>query len=370
MFPPSPLIKRSLVAFAVAVASLAPLPARAAGEAAALERTRQQIAEIKKRLAAAKGQAAAIQAEVSALDRQIGSLNKQIRDGEHDISELESDIRSAQAQIAEMEAKYLRASQASNERARQLYKTGPAETLSQLLSAKSMLEFVRLQFWWEISSELDGKTMLNAARLKADLAERKEGLMAIKADLAAQKQWLQSRKGLIADARGQKNSALQGVQADIASQESHIRTLEAQSKALTASLKTSLSRSSGGAVSRSGFAWPLNGRVTSRYGYRSGGFHSGIDIDGNTGDPIRASKAGTIAGVNCGSGYGICTIIDHGEGVATLYAHMTRKAVSGGSVSQGQVIGYVGCTGSCTGSHLHFEVRVNGSPRDPMGFLP
>src|SRR5687767_8810493 len=166
MFSPSPLIRRSLVAFAVALASLAPVPSHAAGEAAALERTRQQIAEIKKRLAAAKGQAAAIQAEVNALDRQIASLNKQIRAGEHDISELESDIRSAEAQIAEMEAKYLRASQASNERARQLYKTGPAETLSQLLSAKSMLEFVRLQFWWEISSELDGKTMLNASRLR------------------------------------------------------------------------------------------------------------------------------------------------------------------------------------------------------------
>jgi murein DD-endopeptidase MepM/ murein hydrolase activator NlpD len=97
--------------------------------------------------------------------------------------------------------------------------------------------------------------------------------------------------------------------------------------------------------------------------------HTGVDMDGNTGQPIRAAKSGRILGVACGGGYGNCTVIDHGGGVSTLYAHMSRKAVSGGSVERGQVIGYVGCTGSCTGSHLHFEVRVNGNPRNPMGYL-
>ncbi len=88
-------------------------------------------------------------------------------------------------------------------------------------------------------------------------------------------------------------------------------------------------------------------------------------MDGNTGDPIRAAKEGTVLGVGCGGGYGLCTLIDHGGGVVTLYAHMSRKVVSGGRVSRGQLIGYVGCSGSCTGSHLHFEVRVNGPPAEP-----
>ncbi|MGH9199255.1 MAG: M23 family metallopeptidase, partial [Acidimicrobiia bacterium] len=205
--------------------------------------------------------------------------------------------------------------------------------------------------------------------LKADLDEEKAELLLIRSDLTAQRNWLGERKALIESARAEKDAALKSVEQRIASEEAHVRSLEKESKALTAALQSSGSRSSG-AVSSSGFIWPLRGRVTSEYGYRSGGFHPGIDIDGNTGDPIVASKAGTILGINCGSGYGTCTIIDHGGGVATLYAHMSRKAVSGGSVKQGQVIGYVGCTGSCSGDHLHFEVRVNGEPQNPRKFLP
>lgn len=345
-------------------------PAQGASESAALERTKQELSEIRKRIAAAKGRANSIEKEVGALDAQISSLTRQIRKGEHDISSLESEIRTAQVKIGEMEAAYERASKASNDRARRLYKTGPTQALDRFLSSKSLLEFIRLQVFWEISSELDGKTMLDSARLKADLSEQRSDLEAIKGSLSAQKRWLQERQALIASARKEKATALASVQAEIAAHEKHARELEAESRRLTAALKSSnLSRSSG-AVSRSGFIWPLNGRVTSEYGRRGGGFHVGMDIDGNTGDAIKASKAGNVASISCGSGYGICTIIDHGNGVTTLYAHMSRKAISGGRVETGQVIGYVGCTGSCTGSHLHFETRVNGDPQNPRNFLP
>lgn len=368
--PSFEMFSRILCAAALVAALIAPAAlVEAAGEQAALERTRAQLAEIRIRLAAAKGEAAVIRKEVRALEAQIAALNRQIRTGEQDVSTLESEIRSAEAQIAELEQQYVTSQQASNERARRLYKTGPAEALSQLLDASSVGEFVRMTLWWSIAAELDGKVMLDAARIKTTLVERKADLEATKTDLQLHKQWLEERRALIADAKADKDRALAGVQHIINQEEKHIRDLEAQSRALTAVLRSRVSQSSG-AVSRQGFIWPLNGRVTSEYGRRGGGFHSGIDIDGNTGDPIKASKAGDVVTVSCGSGYGICTIIDHGGGVATLYAHMSRKAISSGRVSQGQVIGYVGCTGSCSGSHLHFEVRVNGEPRNPREFLP
>jgi murein DD-endopeptidase MepM/ murein hydrolase activator NlpD len=97
--------------------------------------------------------------------------------------------------------------------------------------------------------------------------------------------------------------------------------------------------------------------------------HTGIDIAAPTGTPIKAAKSGTVISAGDAGGYGLATIIDHGGGFSTLYGHQSRIAVSGGSVSQGQVIGYVGCTGHCTGSHLHFETRVNGSPQNPMNYL-
>ena len=123
--------------------------------------------------------------------------------------------------------------------------------------------------------------------------------------------------------------------------------------------------------SAAGLIWPVHGPITSPFGPRWGGFHPGIDIGVPTGTPIEAAAAGTV--IYCGweSGYGNLVVIDHHNGLATAYAHQSRIAVScNQDVAQGQVIGYVGCTGFCTGPHLHFEVRVNGSPVDPLGYLP
>ena len=98
--------------------------------------------------------------------------------------------------------------------------------------------------------------------------------------------------------------------------------------------------------------------------------HQGIDIGVPTGTPIHAAAAGTV--IYCGweSGYGNLVVIDHGGNLATAYGHQSSIAVAcGQQVAQGDVIGYVGCTGHCTGPHLHFEVRINGAPVDPLGYL-
>lgn len=357
------------VALATAVVGNAALPAFGAGEAAQLDQTRQRINEIRRNLSVAKGRASAVESQVNALQDQIDELNREIRSDEKSVSSLESDIRTAEAKLTDLEARYSRAAQASNDRARRLYTSSPIDAISHMLSAKSVAEFTRQQVFLEISSQADGKAMIESTRIKALLMEQKTYLVGVRDNLAARRLWLADRRSLIASARNDKASALSSIEAEIREELNEIRALEAQSRALTAALRGSVSRSSG-TVSRAGFIWPLRGAITSPYGKRWGSFHPGIDIDGNTGDPIRASKSGNIVGVACGSGYGICTIIDHGGGVATLYAHQSRKAIGGGHVNQGDVIGYVGCTGSCTGSHLHFEVRVDGSPRNPREFLP
>lgn len=117
------------------------------------------------------------------------------------------------------------------------------------------------------------------------------------------------------------------------------------------------------------FMYPIQGEFLSGFGHRGDGMHTGIDLRGATGDPIHASRSGVIAGQACGSGYGTCTIVDHGDGLATLYAHMSGRAVTSGPVARGQVIGFVGCTGSCETPHLHFEIRRDGVRMDPLGYL-
>ena len=122
--------------------------------------------------------------------------------------------------------------------------------------------------------------------------------------------------------------------------------------------------------SAAGLIWPVNGPVTSPFGMRWGRMHEGIDIGVPYGTPIHAAASGRVIYSGWMDGYGNLVAIDHGHGLSTAYGHQSRIAVSNGqTVSQGQVIGYVGCTGHCFGPHLHFEVRINGTPVDPMGYL-
>lgn len=122
--------------------------------------------------------------------------------------------------------------------------------------------------------------------------------------------------------------------------------------------------------------WPINGVVTSQFGYRvhpifgTERFHSGLDIDGDSGQPIVAAAEGVVIASSSMGGYGNAVIIDHGGGLTTLYAHQSRTAVTSGQlVRQGDVVGYVGSTGWSTGPHLHFETRSDGSPTDPLAYL-
>jgi murein DD-endopeptidase MepM/ murein hydrolase activator NlpD len=127
------------------------------------------------------------------------------------------------------------------------------------------------------------------------------------------------------------------------------------------------------------FGWPLSvsGRISSPFGYRvhpiTGAYkmHTGVDIAASKGIPVLAAESGTVITVKkLSTGYGYYVMINHGSGIVTLYAHMSAIYVSvGDSVSRGTQIGAVGSTGSSTGPHLHFEVRVNGSPVNPMGYI-
>ena len=123
--------------------------------------------------------------------------------------------------------------------------------------------------------------------------------------------------------------------------------------------------------SASGLIWPVQGKLTSPYGQRWGRLHAGIDISARTGTPIRAANVGEVIYAGWRGGYGNAVIIDHGDGLATLYAHQSRIAAgTGQTVERGEIIGYVGSTGNSTGPHLHFETRIGGRPRDPLNYLP
>ncbi|KUO62730.1 MAG: metalloendopeptidase [Gracilibacter sp. BRH_c7a] len=146
-----------------------------------------------------------------------------------------------------------------------------------------------------------------------------------------------------------------------------VRQLVARGPNPPAAVTVGTSRGSGNV---SGLTWPLSGQITSYYGYRWGSFHTGIDINGVTGQPEVAAQAGIVASAGWAGNYGYSVLIDHGNGVATRYAHASKLLVKAGdNVEKGQTISLVGSTGRSTGAHLHFEVLINGSHVNPLNYL-
>jgi murein DD-endopeptidase MepM/ murein hydrolase activator NlpD len=163
------------------------------------------------------------------------------------------------------------------------------------------------------------------------------------------------------EARGTK-AAMLDIRGELARADkrsaAHLSVLDRRLKAVSHPLHASL-------------VWPVSGAVTSPFGDRAYEFHPGIDIDAPAGAPVRPAAAGRVVAAGEESGYGNRVVVDHGRGLQTVYAHLERISVSTGEVvTAASTLGTVGCTGACDGTHLHFEVRLDGRKSDPSLWLP
>ena len=217
---------------------------------------------------------------------------------------------------------------------------------------------------------------------KAELQAEKEQLEARIAETEAELEGLADQ---IAEAEILYEEAVAAEERAAAEVEEMIAQYEEQKRQAAAAAALGGAAQSGGAAAASAagnmsfdgvFMWPVpsGNTITGVYGeQRSGHVHSGLDIDGygRDGSPIVAAAAGTVITSTSSDGYGIYVMIDHGNGYVTLYAHMSGAAVSAGqTVAQGQTIGYLGATGNATGTHCHFEIRINGATTDPEAWFP
>ncbi|MBK5230970.1 MAG: M23 family metallopeptidase, partial [Thermoleophilia bacterium] len=185
--------------------------------------------------------------------------------------------------------------------------------------------------------------------------------------VAGTKNLLASRRGDLAAAVSERRGTLAGVASSRRHDEEDLAAMQQSSNTVQGYLR----QNSGPIKHGTGrFIYPINGTFTSPFGYRWGRLHAGVDLAAPIGTPIHAADGGTVRYAGWMDGYGNYTCIQHTATISTCYGHQSAIGVSvGQAVRQGQVIGAVGNTGHSTGPHLHFEVRINGAPVDPMGYL-
>ncbi|MPZ74734.1 MAG: peptidoglycan DD-metalloendopeptidase family protein, partial [Nitriliruptorales bacterium] len=203
--------------------------------------------------------------------------------------------------------------------------------------------------------------------------EALERVAAQKREITADAKEIRDDRALKLAATSQRIRALQGQESHLTSESRELAALarRAERAAAAASRAQAAAAAPAAPTSAGGWTWPARGPLTSGFGYRWGRMHEGIDIGAASGAPIYAASGGTVSYAGSMSGYGNLVLVDHGGGTVTAYAHQSAILVGvGARVGAGQQIGRVGSTGQSTGPHLHFEVRVGGSPRDPMAYLP
>lgn len=352
----------------------------------ASERDRQT--SVRQRRARAAAQLDALRASDRQLERAVAALDAQVNAqaaraaaAEQAASVAAAQHRDAERRVAELDARIVTLRAAVKQRAVSAYVNPVGDGVGTLLQARDLDELSRKRELLAVvatngRAEVDA---LGAARedqqIVREEAERLARITAQRRD-ASVRELRQLSANRTAQAR-----LRDGLQARIRSFLAETSALAAEDARLTALIQarqSELARASRGGdvgdigrISGAGLIWPVRGTVTSEYGTRWGRMHEGIDIAAPTGTPIRAAKAGTVIFVGQQGGYGNMVLVDHGGGFVTAYPHQSRFGTSeGAGVSQGQVIGYVGCSGSCTGPHLHFETRVNGVAQNPRRYLP
>lgn len=375
------LSRRTLLA-AVALAGLVlpTLPAGAQSELEEREQVREEQAAAASELDAATAQDAELEAAVATLGDQVRTQEALVEAAEQAVAAAEDEVAAAEQRVVEQRGYIEELRVEAQDTAVQAYIDPGEDVLAQVLASADVNEAARRE-------ALMGNAVSRQRDLLDELRATEEDLVAAEAEAEVAREQVEEEQAQVEQelaeleaARAEKQRLQEALDQRIDDLQAEIDALEASEAELTAIIaaRTSSTPNAGGGPganvdappSASGLIWPTSGPVTSPYGPRWGRLHAGIDIGAPTGNPIYAANAGRVV-MGCGSGYGNCVLVDHGGGFVTLYAHQSAVYVSDGQqVSRGQNIGAVGCTGSCTGPHLHFETRVNGSAQNPMNYLP
>ncbi len=335
-------------------------------------------------------QISGLEAAVATLRRQEAAVHSRLVTKQAELDQAIAELERAKRHLAVVRKHLKIALGDLRDQLVMIYESGTPDVLTVLLSSKGFDDLAaraeylkRIQGYQEslvgrvrqLRNEAKN-TVERLAAARARIQSARDAIAAQQQQLATARASVESRQSQLVAARARREQALASIRETEQELEGDVSDIQSKIQAqLQATSSVPLPAGPLPTPSAAGLIWPVNGAVVSPFGWRFGGseMHPGIDIAVGTGTPIQAAASGTVVFTepdSASGGYGNFTCIDHGGGLQTCYAHQESFAVSAGqSVSQGQVIGYSDCTGYCFGPHLHFEVRVNGTPVDPMGYL-
>jgi murein DD-endopeptidase MepM/ murein hydrolase activator NlpD len=336
-----------------------------------------RIRALEARLAPLRERSARLDAELAALRDRLGRLTRRLAIEQERLS-------AALAELALREG-------VLSDRLRDLYSRGEPDPVLVLLESGSLSEAVAAAELLETIADRDRDAAQAVKTYAAEVRRTRDAIAEVRAEVAdaeaqaevvagrarAAKAALEREQAGLEKVRAGRQALLGRVRGDREEIEAEARGLEKQSAALANRIRRAqgLAPAPSGSVavgpaSAAGLVWPVGGQITSGFGPRWGRMHEGLDIAGSSGTPIAAAATGTVISAGWSGGYGQLVVLDHGNGLSTAYAHLSSISVSAGqTVPQGSAVGGMGTTGSSTGVHLHFEVRVNGAAVDPLGYL-
>jgi murein DD-endopeptidase MepM/ murein hydrolase activator NlpD len=325
-----------------------------------------------------------LQADITNLQTKQVALEADLAAKREELAQIQEDLRRERLHLARLKRRLAEARVELANRLVELYKQDAPDVVTVVLEADGFADLLeRTEFMQRTSAQdariisrvRDAKAESIATAARLDRLEKRaeavaQAIEAEVAEIAAVKGQLVERRDSYAAARAGKSELLADTRASRAELEDHVAALEREQSAVLARLQGP-SNVAGPIQQGSGaLIWPASGSISSPFGMRWGRLHAGIDMPLPEGTGLRAADGGTVAIAGWVGGYGNYICIQHSGSLSTCYGHLSSIGVSvGQQVSQGQVIGASGNTGNSTGPHLHFEVRVNGSPVDPLGYL-
>jgi murein DD-endopeptidase MepM/ murein hydrolase activator NlpD len=331
----------------------------------------------------------ALQSDITVLQRKQVRIQGDLDAKRAELSRIQEELRQERIRLARLRARLAEARIALAGRLVELYKADKPDVVTVVLNADGFADMLdRTEFMQRVSDQ-DARIIDRVRTARADAKKTAEHLgvlevrqTKIAAEIEARRDEVSRVRGQLVDRRDQFAAVRSDKATALASTRDSRKHLEGDLAALEAAnakIQAQLANAQNGTPSANagpvrpgagGLIWPVNGPIVSPFGMRWGRLHAGVDIAVPAGTPIRAAQSGKVILLGWTGGYGNYTCVAHGSGLSTCYAHQSSYATSmGASVSKGQVIGSVGCTGHCFGDHLHFETRVGGAPVNPAGYL-